>query len=170
MRIDHRGMASSQGIGKRGLIEGPRFGTQTRYVYIAAAIIMDFGAIVIHNSYFEETNRDLQRRGALALMTCCFLYLAVALVGVVPPTSMHYLWDHLPVIWKHITYPEIVVHYLEDYVVMPCCIMNLGYLAGLKPKDRLPCIMLVLLSTTACIGAAVFPASEQRVALWASAR
>lgn len=133
------------------------FAVPTKMVYCGVSVVMAVGAWCVWGQHPDGADRTVQRRGAVALLTCSGLHLAMAVAGSIPAPLASYC-----------VHPEIVVHYLEDYVMSPMLIMNLGYLTGLNSKQMLPCIAYSLVSTTASIGAAIVPTQLQGLAMMAS--
>merc|ERR1712217_239507 len=76
---------------------------------------------------------------------------------------------HIPAsITSYLVQPEIVWHFLEDYIMSPLLIINVAYLTGREPSRMLPCMIFSTISTTCYIGAVVAPTDVHRFMLLGS--
>mmetsp|Transcript_94758 Transcript_94758/g.203585 ORF Transcript_94758/g.203585 Transcript_94758/m.203585 type:complete len:395 (+) Transcript_94758:68-1252(+) len=124
----------------------------TKVLYGTVSLVMAVTAYSVLNRHPEELERSMHRRGALALVACSGLHLAFTLMAD----------SQLPAPLSKLAYPEVAMHFLEDFIASPLLILNLGYLAGQKPRQMVPCICYNLIATSGALGAAVSPDELQR--------
>jgi len=124
----------------------------TKVVCGSVAVIMAVGARSMWGREPLEADRTMQGRCALALCASSGLHLLMAVAGGVPSPLAAYAFQ-----------PEVAAHFVQDLVVGPMLILNLGHLVGVGPRSMMPCVALNVASTCGAIGAAAAHAYLDRM-------
>ena len=124
---------------------------QTKALYGASSMLIAIGAVSVFGRHPRDETRIAQRQCAAALFACSGMHLALALTsGFIPIPVPLYC-------------PEVAFHYVGDFIINPLLLLNLGFIAGVPPREMIPTMIFSFLGTTVAIGAAVAPEETQRL-------
>lgn len=125
------------------------FVVPTKLLYVTMAATMGASAILFHRRHRDVVaDRRVYNRASGALLASSVLHLALALFGGVPdPLALH------------AAHPSIAAHFLQDFVVSPILILNIGQVAGLSGSQMACTVLCSVCGTAGALGAAVAPAA-----------
>mmetsp|Transcript_55029 Transcript_55029/g.128128 ORF Transcript_55029/g.128128 Transcript_55029/m.128128 type:complete len:388 (+) Transcript_55029:59-1222(+) len=139
----------------------------TKFIYTFVSFIMAVASHSMSLRHPDEPDRTVQRRSALALGFCAGTHMLALIAQQLPSASLQLLLESMGIDLELLSGAKGLVfcHFLEDFVVQPILIMNLGYLSGQSPRRMIPCIAWSLLSTFCSSGACLTTTSPHGMIL-----
>jgi hypothetical protein len=118
--------------------------------YLGCAGISLFG---VHKFYGQShglcsNSQSIFKRAMVVMLLSSGIHILLANGGLV--TIAHFA--HVPEPWiKHIIYPDVFLYSAANLFFYPAMLLNLGYIAGARPSQMVPCTTLNTLSTGAML-------------------
>lgn len=120
-------------------------------MYLCSAALFAAGSLMVWGKNDAVIDRQCHHRGAVALGVTCLFYTATGLLGPLPDSIAELVSS-----WG-IAFPEVALRHIQDFVVSPLLLINLGYLVGAGPREMLPAISYEFLATSCSIAGACYP-------------
>lgn len=104
--------------------------------------------------------REVQHVCAAVLAVSATAHLAMLVMN--GPAGMQILTDGFAPFAVNFAHPSLAARYLQDLIVSPLLLVNLGFLAGCQRHEMLPTICMSLLGSAGGICAALAPSGTQQ--------